>query len=61
MSRSRKGKKPIGYDYWGRRKPSGLGFGKFVKLLTHRKERQQGKRDEKVGINSEDIIIRPNP
>ena len=56
MSRSRKGKKPVGYEYWGRRKPSGLGYGKFVKLLTHRRERQQGKKEGFMDIQDEDIL-----
>jgi hypothetical protein len=34
-----------GRDYWSRRYPSTcLGWGRYAKRLTHRYERQQGKR-----------------
>ena len=43
MSRSIRGKKAAGYDYWSKRPHSGLGFGPDAKKRTHRTERQQGK------------------
>lgn len=43
MSRTTKGKKPIGYDYWGKRPYSGKGFGPAIKHLTHKAERAQAK------------------
>ena len=47
MSRTVKGKKPIGCDFWSKRANSIgkiLGTGSYVKLLTHRRERAEGKK-----------------
>lgn len=45
MSRTKKGKKGPGYDYWGKRALSGdCGHGPVVKKLTHKKERAQKNR-----------------
>lgn len=42
MSRTQKGSKGPGYDYWGRRPLSGdCGYGPAVKRVTHRIERRQ--------------------
>lgn len=42
MSRTRKGSKGPGYDYWGRRAQSGnCGHGPDVKRITHRIERRR--------------------
>lgn len=42
MSRTKHGKKPVGYDFWGSRGDlCAPGYGPYVKLLTHRKERCQ--------------------
>lgn len=42
MSRTIKGAKGPGYDYWGRRALSGnCGYGKDVKVRTHRIERRK--------------------
>lgn len=49
MSRSIKGKKGSGYEYWSRR-PLKLKFGdpgKLAKKLTHRAERREGKEQVK--------------
>ena len=43
MSRSRKHQKSPGYDYWGRRAPSGCGHGPEIKKMTKKKERAQEK------------------
>ncbi len=50
MSRTTKGAKGGGYDYWSRRPVKGVksagmasGHGPEVKRLTHRSERRQGK------------------
>lgn len=44
MSRTKKGKKGPGYDYWGKRALSGsCGYGPEVKRMTHKKERAQTK------------------
>lgn len=52
MSRSKKGSKGPGYDYWSRRPckgtaPQGMatGYGPRKKRLTHRSERRQAKTD----------------
>lgn len=45
MSRTLRGSKGSGYDFWGRRALSGdCGYGKAVKVITHRKERRIAKR-----------------
>jgi hypothetical protein len=46
VSKTKKGKKSPGFDYWGKRALSGnCGFGPEVKKLTHKKERAQAKQD----------------
>jgi len=58
MSRTNKGSKGCGYEYWGRRafgpgkecsKP-----GRFTKDLTHKKERIDNKKVVKKNIESEE-------
>lgn len=47
MSRSRKGSKAPGFDFWSKRGNSigkYLGTGKYVKHLTHKRERDSGKK-----------------
>jgi hypothetical protein len=39
MSRSKKGSKGPGFDYWGKRPFSVNGHGSSIKKLTHKKER----------------------
>lgn len=39
MSRTIKGSKGCGYDYWSKRPYSGNGHGKQIKKFTHRAER----------------------
>lgn len=44
MSRTFKGSKPQGYEYWSRRPYSrhhGAAPGRLTKILTHRKERRE--------------------
>lgn len=43
MSRTIKGSKPIGYDYWSKRPYSQSGYGPHIKQMTKRVERQQAK------------------
>lgn len=43
MSRTKKGSKPPGYDYWSARPHSQSPAGRITKTLTHRSERQQSK------------------
>jgi len=44
MSRTRKGRKGDGYDYWGRRALStSCSYGPEVKKITNRIERRRGK------------------
>ena len=51
MSKTRKGTKPPGFEYWSRRpgnKHGGTGAtGKFAKRRTHRAERREGRRQER--------------
>ena len=46
MSRTIRNEKGPGYDYWSRRHPgNGInGYGKKIKKLTHKYERQEGKK-----------------
>ncbi len=47
MSRTKKGKKGVGYEYWGKRPISrnhGAVPGKATKKLTHRLERIEAKK-----------------
>ncbi len=43
MSRSKKGAKPCGYEYWGRRAISRSSYGKDVKVCTNKIERRRAK------------------
>lgn len=49
MTRTRKGTKPPGYDYWGKRKPNS-GYGKEIKKLTHTNDRIIDKEQIEKGI-----------
>lgn len=49
MSRTKKGSKGAGYEYWSKRPYSGSSPGKITKKLTHSKERS----DEKKLIRKE--------
>lgn len=40
MSRTIKGSKTLGYDYWSKRPCSKRGFGPVIKDMTHRVERR---------------------
>lgn len=48
MSRTHKGSKPVGYEYWSKRPGNKcgnlLGADKFTKKLTHSRERLRGNR-----------------
>ena len=44
MSRSRKGSKGSGFEYWGRRPFTGYSPGSDTKRLTHRLERRHASR-----------------
>lgn len=44
MSRSKRGSKAPGYEFWSRRPCSGSGYGKYYKKFCHRIERQDNKR-----------------
>lgn len=43
MSRSKKGSKPTGYDFWSKRPCSTMGYGPIIKDMTHRVERRINK------------------
>lgn len=50
MSRTKRGSKGPGCDYWGRRpKSSGCGYGKIVKTISKRIERARSKAAVKQG------------
>lgn len=44
MSRSKKGGKGPGYEFWGRRPPKMASPGKITKKITHSIERAQSKK-----------------
>lgn len=50
MSRTIRGEKSGGYDFWSRRPHSGGGYGPGVKSLCHRVERQQGRDAVRQGL-----------
>lgn len=53
MSRSRKGDKGCGFEYWGKRpgtKKTGGSPGKFSKKYTHRLERIEGKKESENSL-----------
>lgn len=55
MSRSTRGEKGCGFDFWGRRALSGnCGYGKVCKKKTHAKERAQS-REKLVRGNFDDF------
>lgn len=45
MSRTKKGSKPVGYDYWSRRPTPDMSPGRDAKKMTHRRERIQSKEE----------------
>lgn len=47
MSRSQRGEKPVGHEYWGRRpkNKNGQAPGAEVKKRTHKTERRQAKKE----------------
>jgi hypothetical protein len=64
MSRTKKGSKPAGYEYWSRRPPSnqhGSPPGKVGKQITHERERAAERRlilDEK---DHQESLATPDP
>jgi len=52
MSRTKKGSKPPGYDYWGKRPKSGdCSYGKVVKTISKRIERAIAKTAVRKGVD----------
>lgn len=50
MSRTKRGSKPPGYDYWGKRPESGCcGHGRIVKMISKRIERARAKAAVRLG------------
>jgi hypothetical protein len=51
MSRTKKGKKSPGFEYWSSRyAPGGDVPGRVTKKLTHKKERKTAKKDEVLDV-----------
>lgn len=44
MSRTTRGNKSPGYEYWGKRPLNGASPGKWAKTVTHKIERQRNRR-----------------
>lgn len=57
MSRTKRGSKGPGYDYWSRRPHSGNGHGPEVKRLCHSVERQQAKGQVTDGLSDSDTML----
>lgn len=57
MSRTTRGGKSPGYEFWTKRPGNRYGAspGSFTKKTTHRAERQQGKQHVREGFNEKDI------
>jgi hypothetical protein len=55
MSRSKKGGKGAGYEYWGKRPLSGSSPGRIVKKMTHQVERAQAKENMK-GLSEDETM-----
>lgn len=52
MSRTKKGSKGSGFDYWGKRPKSGnCGYGKSVKTISKRIERARSKSNVQKGVD----------
>lgn len=54
MSRTKKGSKHVGYDYWSKRPYSKCGYGASVKDMTHRKERMDSKKIVRDELKNQD-------
>lgn len=52
MSRTRKGSKAPGYEFWSRR-PGPSGPGSIAKKMTHRAERNANKREAQRAVREE--------
>lgn len=53
MSRTKKNKKPVGFDFWSRRGKAGgvLGYGPVAKEITRDKERTRDKEIERAALD----------
>lgn len=56
MSRTKKGTKPPGYEYWGKRPLSVVSPSKFVKTRTHRIERLKAKEEISEDLKKEEML-----
>lgn len=45
MSRTRKGTKTPGYEYWGKRPGGAMPPGRISKKITHKAERRQARKE----------------
>lgn len=52
MSRSKRGGKSPGYEYWSKRPCSTMGHGKDVKQMTKEKERMASKQELQRELNT---------
>jgi len=61
MSRTKKGSKGPGYEFWSRRPNKGRDPGKDTKKNTHRLERKAGKQEAQDGQKEEndEIVYTP--
>ena len=54
MSRSRKGKKGPGYEYWSKRPMAGSPPGRISKTITHKKERAIQRKSTRAAVDAAD-------
>lgn len=56
MSRTRRGRKPPGYEYWSRRPRGVNGYGKIAKWMTKRAERMRDKEIELLAYTDPESV-----
>lgn len=61
MSRTRKGSKAPGYEFWSRRPYSGIGHGPVCKRICHGMERAQAKEAVRSGVKDVWLPGQPYP
>ena len=54
MSRTKKGSKSPGYEYWGKRPMSGSNPGAWAKKVTHKIERHRGEAETRKAAKADD-------
>lgn len=62
MSRTKKGTKGVGHEYWSRRPSKGISPGPETKKITRKKERAESKKKiEKESSNTNELFVAQFP